>query len=70
MGAWLQEKCVLTPEKQCSTRDLYMNYSEWVKASGSTPVAETRFSTRLIERGLTKRRINQKMTFIGIGLVR
>jgi putative DNA primase/helicase len=70
MGAWLEEKCVLTPEKQCSTRELFINYSEWVRASGSNPVTETRFSTRLIERGFTKQRINQKMTFIGIGLVR
>ncbi len=70
MGAWLEEKCVLTPEKQCSTRELFINYSDWVRASGSNPVTETRFSTRLIERGFTKQRINQKMTFIGIGLIR
>lgn len=70
MGAWLEERCIFDAGKQCSTRELYTSYSEWVRSSGSVPVSETRFSTRLIERGLTKTRINQKMTFIGISLAR
>lgn len=70
MGAWIAERCQFDASKTCSSRDLYSDYSEWVKSSGGTPVAETRFSTRLIERGLTKRRVKQKMTFFGVDLIK
>lgn len=68
MGAWLAERCTFDQTKQCATRDLYMDYSNWVKEAGSAPVSETRFATRLTERGLIKARVSQKMTFHGITL--
>lgn len=70
MGAWLSERCVLSPDKQCGTRELYLDYADWVKNSGSTPVAETRFATRLTEKGFIKDRVKQKMTFFGLDLIR
>jgi len=66
MGAWLDERCQLGANQSQGTRETYMDYANWVRSAGANAVSETRFVTRMIERGFKKDRVKQKMTFFGI----
>ena len=66
MGAWLDERCQLGANQSQGTRETYMDYANWVRSAGANAVSETRFVTRMIERGFKKDRVKQKMTFFGV----
>ena len=66
MGAWLDERCQLGVDQSQGTRETYMDYANWVRSAGANAVSETRFVTRMLERGFKKDRVKQKMTFFGI----
>lgn len=66
MGAWLDERCQQGADQSHGTREMYMDYASWVRSAGANAVSETRFVTRMIERGFKKDRVKQKMTFFGI----
>jgi len=66
MGSWLDERCQLGADQSQGTREMYMDYANWVRSAGANPVSETRFVTRMLERGFKKDRVKQKMTLFGI----
>ena len=63
LGQWLQDCCVLGPDKETASASLYASYQTWGGRENST-----RFGRALAERGLTKRK-SGRVKWQGVGLL-
>jgi putative DNA primase/helicase len=70
LGEWIEEKCTLCPECEARARDLFHSYKTWSEGRSEKPFTQTRFGTRLTERGITKARdAGNRVIYLGIGLL-
>ena len=61
-------KCVEGPGIRVHSAPLYNAYKDWCDETGEFKLTQTRFSTRLKERGYEKKKVEQGIMWIGIGL--
>ncbi|MDP8951825.1 MAG: phage/plasmid primase, P4 family, partial [Actinomycetota bacterium] len=70
LTAFMEERCVLHEDAHEGATSLYSAYKEWCESSGESPETQTRFGTRLRERGLRRGKdsMTRRMVWYGIDL--
>jgi putative DNA primase/helicase len=62
--------CCTTATQRCTkSSELYKKYAEWSKDNGEFALSQTKFSTRMQEKGFNKTRTNRGMVWEGIAIV-
>lgn len=70
LGEWLQDRCITGNSYTARASDLYHAYKDWATGRGEYVESQTRFGTRLAERGFGKDRDSgNRVVYRGIGLV-
>jgi len=60
LAEFLDEYCILDPDSEVATKDLYQAYGTWCEGNGEKPLRKNTFGMRLAERGLEKTRIGSR----------
>ena len=71
LAPFIEDCCVLGPEYQVKSKDLYEAYKGWCGENGEKDVSQKTFTSRLLERGdITKKRFGHQGAkgLLGIGL--
>jgi putative DNA primase/helicase len=68
IAAFLQDCCVVGPERRVLAGDLYAEYTSWCRQMGETPVSQKALASALRERGCTPGRQSSERFWCGIGL--
>jgi putative DNA primase/helicase len=68
IAAFLQDCCVLGPEREVLAGDLYAEYTDWCTQMGESPVSQKALSTTLRERDYTPGRRSSGRIWRGIAL--
>lgn len=68
LADFLEETCVLGAGLRAQSRPLYNRYKEWCSNTGERPLSDKEFSNQLEQHGLTKKKSNGVMCWLGIGL--
>jgi putative DNA primase/helicase len=71
LGEFLEERCIIGSEYQAHARDLYRGYKAWSENRGEYVETQTKFGTRLNERGFVKARDTStgRVVYRGLGLL-
>ena len=71
INSWMEECCVEHPSPSRSEKatDLYQSYREWAKNNGEWEMTQRIFGTKLVDRGLAKKRDSRGYSYLGIQLV-
>jgi len=71
INSWMEECCVEHPSPSRSEKatDLYQSYREWAKNNGEWEMTQRIFGTKLVDRGLSKKRDSRGYSYLGIQLV-
>lgn len=67
IGDFISDCCILEPNLQAKSSDLFKRYEQWCESSGERPESSRKFADRLKERGLASRK-SGVMWWSGIGL--
>jgi len=67
MRSFLDERCVLAPEYQVRSRELYAAYSAWCDSSGEYRISQRRFGSAMSERGFERYK-NNGTWYSGLGI--
>jgi len=70
LSRFLDERCRLSPEMRAGSTNLYKEYKDWSDQSGENPLSQTKFGTRLNEKGFNKNRSGSDggYRWLGIGI--
>jgi phage/plasmid-associated DNA primase len=68
LAHFIYDECVEGPEFTVKSDPFYNRYREWCDRAGEFKLTQTKFSTRLKERGYEKKRSNQGMVWFCIAL--
>jgi hypothetical protein len=68
IAAFIRGCCVVEPQRQVSTGELYAEYVGWCTQMGETPVSQKGLAAALKERGCTPRRGGEGRLWCGIAL--
>lgn len=68
IGTWLEECCVQTPGAEAKAKELYDSYRRWTEENGGRPLSNTRFGTKMMERGFHKRK-SGGFIYQGVGIL-
>lgn len=69
VGGFLSECCTVSKKAQAPARGLYAAYVKWAEDNGERAISQTRFGTRLNERGFQRERDGMgRYVWLGIGL--
>jgi putative DNA primase/helicase len=71
LAPFIEDSCVLGPECEVKSKDLYDAYKKWCEANGEKDSSQKKLTSLLLERGdITKRRFGHQGTkgLRGIGL--
>jgi len=66
---FISDCCVTNTQKCTKSSELYRKYTEWSKDNGEFTLSQTKFSTRLQEKGFSKIRTSRGMVWEGIAIV-
>lgn len=69
LGRFLKECCQEKPGAKIKSSILYDAYKDWVEEQGHRPVSHIKFSQRLEERGIEKKRENTGVHFLNISIL-
>ncbi len=67
LSRWIDERCERDPTYRTGTRDLFLDWGIWARASGDDPGTEKRFS-EAFERSFCKYRSGRSRGFVGVRL--
>ena len=70
MAAWLTDCCVIAKQAEASAADLYRSYVQWREQNGERAETQTRFGSRLTERGFERVKRRNGWVWYGIGLLK
>ena len=63
LASFIEDCCVLGPECEVKSKDLYATYTNWCETNGEKGLSQKKFTSRLLERGdITKRRFGHQGT--------
>ncbi len=68
LGAFFDDRCVLSPDVRAQATALYNAYKDWADQSGERAETQTRFGRRLKERGFQRKKIRGVYWWAGLGL--
>ena len=68
VGAFVDERCVLTETSRVKAADLYSAYREWAAETGVAVLSPKAVAARLAERGLTPERTRDARWWRGVSL--
>ena len=68
LANFIYDACVEGPELIVKSERLYIAYKEWCERAGEFKLTQTKFSTRLKERGYEKKRQKFGMVWLGLAL--
>jgi P4 family phage/plasmid primase-like protien len=68
VGRWLAECCLLSPNSETSSTEIYSNYKQWCIDNGLRPASNVSLGRRLGERGFNSRRSSGKTIWCGISI--
>jgi putative DNA primase/helicase len=68
IAAFIRDCCVVEPQRQVSTSELYAEYRGWCEQMGESAVTQKAFGTALRERGCTPGRTSGGRLWVGIAL--
>jgi putative DNA primase/helicase len=69
LGHYLGEKIEFNSAARTLEGDIYFNYQNWCRASGTNPLSKIRFTQKLKERGVRQKPSNGKGYYLGIKLI-
>jgi len=69
LGAFIADRCELTPTASETAKALYNGYKDWCEANGEKSVSKRAFGLRLAERGLDRYSDGKARSWLGIELV-
>lgn len=70
LADWLQDRCVIEPDAECYSGDLYQSYKAWCDAAGEKPKSQKWLAMRLSERGFqTTKGSKGKRKWIGVDVL-
>lgn len=71
LAAFLDEKCIITPDAEVTAGALYTEYKQWAEDTGIQPLSRINFSRQLEERGFTTSKRESgtgRHVYVGLGL--
>ncbi len=68
LKTFLEDCCIEQPLVFCPAADLYRAYQDWAKGHGEEVMSQTRFGTRLRERGFRQGRTSSTRGWVGVRL--
>lgn len=68
LGAFLAERCTITPDARAPASELYAAYHAWCERGGEKPASQTSFGLELAERGYARERDKRRRWWCGVGL--
>jgi putative DNA primase/helicase len=63
LGEFIDECCSLDATQEIKASDLYARYKTWAEQRGEYIETQTRFGTRLVERGFEKRKTGGRVWY-------
>ncbi len=66
---FVSDCCTTATQRGTKSSELYKKYAEWSKDNGEFALSQTKFSTRMQEKGFNKTRTNRGMVWEGIAIV-
>ena len=70
LAEWMEVFCVISPERQATTGELYLCYSMWCDKNRVFPMNRKVFGRKIKSRGFTPDKINGQRGYRGIGVKR
>lgn len=66
---FISDCCTTNTQRSVKSNILYNKYKEWCKDNGEYEISQTKFSTKLVEKGFRKHRASYGMVWEGLSIV-